>query len=85
MLMAPVNYSDMLQGILISRGVDPRRGQMKPATKVVLPSVKVIGGASTPEIVQAGQAWGLANAAKNWQKETGSTQESISFWTNPEK
>ena len=82
MLIAPINHADILQGILISRGIDPRKG-LKGAP--VKPSVKVVGGQATPELIAAGQAWGEANAAANWAKTTGSSRAAIDFWTDPEK
>lgn len=83
LLSRPANYHDMLQGLMLSRGVKP--GELRPKGPKQLPrkaesQINVVGGKTTPNIEMVAAAWKRQGMAKHMAKRTGSDPEAVAWF-----
>lgn len=89
MLSSPANYHDIIQGLMLSKGVRPKdvaggktsshltkgRSPMRRGG----PQVKVVGGELTPSIEMVAEQFKRQGMPKHMVKRTGSDREAVDW------
>lgn len=90
MLSRPANYHDLIQGLMLSRGIKPCdaaggktpkgfKGKGAPPIKRAARSTNVVGGELTPAIEMAASAFRRQSMPKHMARKTGSSPEAVDW------